>query len=387
MQNFVYNNPTRILFGRDMISRLGSEAAPYGSRALLVTGTGSVRASGVYDRARTALESAGITCTDLSGVVSNPLLSKVREGVDLARSSGADMIVAVGGGSVLDSSKAIAAGAPADHDVWDFFTRAQRIDKALPVFAVLTLAATGSEANGGAVVTNDETREKFSAASIHTYPKVSILDPETTYTVSPAYSAYGAVDAVAHLLEPYFNNANDNDAIQREITEAVIRSIRHAISQVLADPRHYDGRATLMWGSTLALNGLTQAGMGATGFPVHMIEHSLSALYDVPHGAGLSIVYPGWLRHVLDEKSARIARLGRTVFGVEEASDRAAALAAIDALTAWYREIGAPVRLGDWNIPAADIPAIAENAARLAQLWNLRRYTATEIASVLEKCI
>ena len=386
MQNFVYNNPTRILFGRDMISRLGTEAAASGSRALIVTGTGSVRASGVYDRARSALESAGITCTDLSGVVSNPLLSKVREGVDLARSVKADMIVAVGGGSVLDSSKAIAAGARADHDVWEFFTRARRIDAALPVFAVLTLAATGSEANGSAVVTNDDTREKFSAASIHTYPRVSILDPETTFTVSPAYSAYGAVDAVAHLLEPYFNNANENDAIQREITEGVIRSIRQAITQVLADPRHYEGRATLMWGSTLALNGLTQAGMGATGFPVHMIEHSLSALYDVPHGAGLSIVYPGWLRHVLDEKSARIARLGRTVFGVEEASDRAAALATIDALTAWYREIGSPVCLADWNIPASDIPAIADNAARLAQLWNLRRYTAAEIASVLEKC-
>lgn len=387
MQNFVYNNPTRILFGRDMISRLGTEAAPCGSRALIVTGTGSVRASGVYDRARSALESAGITCTDLSGVVSNPLLSKVREGVDLARSVEADMIVAVGGGSVLDSSKAIAAGARADHDVWEFFTRARRIDAALPVFAVLTLAATGSEANGSAVVTNDDTREKFSAASIHTYPRVSILDPETTFTVSPAYSAYGAVDAVAHLLEPYFNNANENDAIQREITEGVIRSIRQAITQVLADPRHYEGRATLMWGSTLALNGLTQAGMGATGFPVHMIEHSLSALYDVPHGAGLSIVYPGWLRHVLDEKSARIARLGRTVFGVEEASDRPAALATIDALTAWYREIGSPVCLADWNIPASDIPAIADNAARLAQLWNLRRYTAAEIASVLEKCL
>jgi alcohol dehydrogenase YqhD (iron-dependent ADH family) len=387
MQNFVYNNPTRILFGRDMIARLGTEAAPHGTRALLVTGTGSVRASGVYDRARAALESAGITCTDLSGVVSNPLLSKVREGVDLARNAGADMVVAVGGGSVLDSSKAIAAGARADHDVWDFFTRARRIESALPVFAVLTLAATGSEANGSAVVTNDDTREKFSAASIHTYPKVSILDPETTYTVSPAYSAYGAVDAVAHLLEPYFNNANENDAIQREITEGVIRSIRQAITHVLADPRHYDGRATLMWGSTLALNGLTQAGMGATGFPVHMIEHSLSALYDVPHGAGLSIVYPGWLRHVLDEKSARIARLGRTVFGVEEASDRDAALATIDALTAWYREIGSPVCLADWNIPASDIPAIASNAERLAQLWNLKRYTADEIAAVLAKCV
>lgn len=387
MQNFVYNNPTRILFGRDMIARLGTEAAPHGTRALLVTGSGSVRASGVYDRARAALESAGITCTDLSGVVSNPLLSKVREGVDLARNAGADMVVAVGGGSVLDSSKAIAAGARADHDVWDFFTRARRIESALPVFAVLTLAATGSEANGSAVVTNDDTREKFSAASIHTYPKVSILDPETTYTVSPAYSAYGAVDAVAHLLEPYFNNANENDAIQREITEGVIRSIRQAITQVLADPRHYDGRATLMWGSTLALNGLTQAGMGATGFPVHMIEHSLSALYDVPHGAGLSIVYPGWLRHVLVEKSARIARLGRTVFGVAEASDRDAALATIDALTAWYREIGSPVCLADWNIPASDIPAIAANAERLAQLWNLKRYTADEIAAVLAKCV
>lgn len=387
MQNFVYNNPTRILFGREMIARLGTEAATHGTHALLVTGTGSVRASGVYDRARTALESAGITCTDLSGVVSNPLLSKVREGVDLARSAGADMVVAVGGGSVLDSSKAIAAGARADHDVWDFFTRARRIESALPVFAVLTLAATGSEANGSAVVTNDDTREKFSAASIHTYPRVSILDPETTFTVSPAYSAYGAVDAVAHLLEPYFNNANDNDAIQREITEGVIRSIRQAITQVLADPQHYDGRATLMWGSTLALNGLTQAGMGATGFPVHMIEHSLSALYDVPHGAGLSIVYPGWLRHVLDEKSARIARLGRTVFGVEEASDRDAAIATIDALTAWYREIGSPVCLADWNIPASDIPAIAANAERLAQLWNLKRYTADEIAAVLAKCV
>ncbi len=387
MQNFTYYNPTRILFGRDMIGRLGAEAAQFGKRALVVTGTGSVRASGVLDKALASLEAAGIACTHVSGVISNPVLSKVREGINAAKASGADMIIAIGGGSVLDSSKAIAAGACVEHDVWDFFTRAQKIESALPLLTVLTLAATGSEMNGGAVVTNEQTLEKFNASSTHTYPRVSILDPETTYTVSPAYSAYGAVDAVAHLLEPYFNNANPNDLIQREITEGLIRAIRTAITDVMRDPRHYEGRATLMWGSTLALNGLTQAGQGPSPFPVHMIEHSLSALYDVPHGAGLSIVFPGWLRHMLAEKQERIARVGRMVFGVTENRDDAAAAAAITALSEWYRSIGSPISLTEWKIPASDIPRIAENASRLARLWNMTRYTEDEIASVLKQCL
>ncbi len=387
MKNFTFHNPTKIVFGRDTLDKAGPEARAFGTRALVLSGMGSSRRSGLYDRVLASLRSAGIECLEIDGVRPNPLLSKVRSTIAATREFRADMIVAIGGGSVIDSAKAVAAGAPAERDVWDFYTRKAAVEAAMPVVAVLTLAATGSEMNGGSVITNDETLEKFNMGSPHTYPKVSILDPTATFTVDPANSAYGAVDAAVHMLEPYFNGANTDAPLQDGLVESLLRTIRSAIPAILRQPDDYQARAVMMWCATYALNGITSAGMGGAHFPVHMIGHSLSALYDTPHGASLSIVLPGWLRSVIGKKTTKIAQLGRTVFDAAGSDDHATAQAAIDAIVAWFDAIGSPSSLRSAGIPARDIPRIAANARRLAGLWGMDDYDETFIAEVLERCL
>jgi hypothetical protein len=302
------------------------------------------------------------------------------------REHGLQVIVAVGGGSVIDSAKAIAAGSPADCDVWTFFSGKQVIKAALPVTAVLTLAATGSEMNAGMVVTNEETKEKFGFQNPLLFPKVSILDPETTFTVPPDYTAYGAADAVAHLLEAYMNTKDEDVPVQMDFMEGLIRNAMQSCERCLTDPRDYGGRAALMWTATLALNGLTVAGLGPTAFPMHMIEHSLSALYNVPHGAGLSVVMLGWLRWRLEQHPVRIARLGRRVFGLTGDADAAVAEQTVNALRDWFSKTGCPVTLAELKIPAEDIAEIAANALALANLWRLDEYSQERIEAVLRLC-
>ena len=290
MQNFVFHNPTKIIFGRDTVPAIGSETRLAGRSALLVFGQKSIRKSGLHKRVVDSLNQAGVRVVEHGGVRSNPLLSHVREGIDKVRENGLEVITAVGGGSVIDTAKAIAAGSLVEHDVWKFFTGKKSIKAALPVTTVLTLAAAGSEMNSGMVITNDETREKFGFGHRLLHPLTSILDPELTFSVPPDYTAYGAVDAIAHVLEFYMTTRDPDTPVQDRLMEGLIKNSMDACERCLKDPRDYGGRANLMWTATLALNGLTAAGLGRVGFPMHMIEHSLSALYDVPHGAGLAVV-------------------------------------------------------------------------------------------------
>jgi len=386
MQNFTFHNPTKIIFGKDTVPLIGKEAARYGTRALVLSGMGSAKASGVYAKALDALKKNSVSFVEVDGIVSNPVLSKVREAIRIAKHQDTEMIVAIGGGSVLDTAKTVAAGAVVEHDVWDFFLRKETIDSALPVLDILTLAATGSEMNGGAVITNGETQEKFSASSIHMYPKVSILDPTTTFSVSPAYSAFGAVDTVVHLLEPYFNNTASHTTMKDGMIESLIRTIIDTIDEILENPHHYPSRATMMWSATMALNGITSAGYGKTSFPVHMIEHSLSALYNVPHGAGLSIVLSGWLQYMLSTKTEKIAQLGKNCFFIHGTDEMAIAQETIEAVRAWFQSINSPTKLSDYNIAETDIPTIAENALLLSKLWDMQEYSDDEIATVLHFC-
>ena len=228
---------------------------------------------------------------ELPGVKSNPLLSKAKEGIELARAKKVDVVLAVGGGSVIDTAKTIAAGAKADHDPWEFFVYTKLVKEALPVLVVLTLSASASEMNAAAVITKDETCQKFSVRSPLIQPKTSILDPEVLFTLTPSYTAYSAVDIITHMLEGYFTNTETGESpLQDRMIYAFMRTLMEATEKSLANPKDYDARANFMWSGTLAFNGLTTAGMGIVGFPVHMIEHSLSALYDIAHGAGLSIM-------------------------------------------------------------------------------------------------
>ncbi len=387
MQNFVFENPTKIIFGKGSIAKIGTEVKRFGSRALMVYGMGSVRTSGVYEQVLNSLKEAGVEFVELPGVKSNPMLSKAKEGIELARSKKADVVLAVGGGSVIDTAKTIAAGARADHDPWEFFVYTKAVKDALPVLVVLTLSASASEMNPAAVITKDETCQKFSVRSPLIQPKTSILDPEVLYTLSPAYTAYSAVDIVTHMLEGYFTNTETGESpLQDRMVYAFMRTLMEATEKSLANPRDYDARANFMWSGTLAFNGLPVAGMGIVGFPVHMIEHSLSALYDIAHGAGLSIVLPGWMTWSAKKRPARFARLAREFFGVTEADDAKAAAAGIAQFKGWFGSIKSPVSLKEGGIPESDIEKIADNAFQLAQTWKLKDYTKDVIIEVLNHC-
>lgn len=387
MQNFIFKNPTKIIFGEGTIPQLGAEAIHFGKKALLVYGKSSIKNNGVFGQVADSLKNSGIEFIEFSGVKSNPVLSHTREGVELAKREVVDMVIAVGGGSVLDESKAIAAGAVVEHDVWGFFTRDRKIESALPLLTVLTLAATGSEMNGGAVITNEETAQKFSMGSPFTYPKVSILDPVTTCSVPKDYTAYGAADATAHLIEGYFTQLDPWTPIQDRFVEGLQKSIRESAARILENPNDYQGRATMMWAATLALNGIVPAGIGKIEFPNHMIEHSLSALYDVAHGAGLAIVIPAWMKYTARTKPEKFAQFAERVFDVQPKSDvHETANAGTEALKEWFSSIGCPVTLAEAGIPAGDIPKIAENAYMLAEKWGISHYTKQVIEEILELC-
>lgn len=386
MEDFLFHNPTKILFGRGKIGELGKEIRPFGSRVLLVYGQGSIRKNGVYDQIVRSLEDHGIERVELPGVRPNPVLSLVYQGIERAREAGVDAVVAAGGGSAMDTAKAIAAGVPADHDVWEFFLFRKTIQRTLPVFAVPTVAASASEMNGAAVITREEGACKFSARSPHLNPRTSILDPSVLFSLSPAYSAYSAVDAITHALEGYFNNTAGEAALQERLIEALIRTIMESTETILRDPRNYDARASMMWSAVLAFNGLTTAGLGRVTLPVHMMEHSLSALYDIPHGAGLSILLPAWMAHRAAGDPGKFARFGRAIFGIEDRDDLSAALRGSRFLRAWFGAIGAPVTLQEGGIPEGDVETIAEHALALAGVWQLPEYTKEVMIEVLRRC-
>lgn len=385
MQNFVFHNPTKIIFGRNTIPAIGTETKLWGSRALLVYGRESIKNNGIYDQVISSLVDAGIKISEHGGVSSNPLLSHVRTGIAKVRKNNIDVIVAVGGGSVIDSAKAISAGAVVDHDVWKFFTGKKSIKKALPLSTILTIAGAGSEMNSGMVITNEESFRKFGFGNKRLFPKVSILDPETTFTVPPDYTAYGAVDAISHVLEFYMTASDPDTPLQDRIMEGLIENAMDACNRCLANPKDYNGRANLMWAATLSLNGLTAAGLGRVGFPMHMIEHSLSSLYNLPHGAGLSIIIPGWLRWFSQTNPARIASLTRRVFPEHSktSNDSLQAKQGITLFHNWFGRIGSPTSLEEVDILKSDISKIAENALHLAKVWRLNSYNREIIENIL----
>ena len=387
MQNFTFWNPTKIVFGEGMIQQIGEESKKYGKKVLLVYGRSSVKKSGVYDKAVDSLKEAGLKIVEFSGVQSNPVLSHLREGIALAKQEQVDAIVAVGGGSVLDESKAIAAGAKTDGDVWDFFIGKASVEDALPVLTIITLAATGSEMNPTGVVTNEDTQMKTSISAPPLFPKVSILDPTATYSVPKSYTAYGAVDAISHIIEGYFTGSDDWTPIQDRLVEGLVLAVMESAEKCLENPEDYQGRATLMWSATLALNGLPVSGIGDFMFPNHLIEHSLSALYDIAHGAGLAIVMPGWMKYYAAKNSPKkFAQFAERIFGIKEDSPEKAAEKGIEALKAWFEKIGAPTTLSAGNIPEEEIGKIAENAAALAVVWGIPVYTKEVIEDVLRLC-
>lgn len=386
MQPFVFHNPTKIDFGAGKVDKVGKATAPYGKKALLVYGQSSLKSTGVFDRITTSLQEAGVEWVEFGGVKSNPVLSHTQAGIELAKKENVDVVLAAGGGSVLDEAKAIAAGVKYAGDVWDFFIDKAKVEDALPLVTVITLAATGSEMNCGGVVTNEKTQQKFNINGTPLFPKISILDPELTYTVPSDYTAYAAVDAISHLIEGYFTSTDTETPLQDRFVEGTVKVIMGATERLLRHGDDADARANMMWASTLALNGLSTAGIGEYGMPNHMIEHSLSAMYDIHHGAGLSIVIPAWMAYQAERTPEKFARFANRVFRCSGGSTAERGLFASEALKNWFRKIGSPINLSEGNIPAEDIPAIAENATMLAQKWGLHEYTKEVIIDILQRC-
>lgn len=382
MDHFSFYNPTRIEFGADKEQQIGSILAANGIKKVLLTyGSDRIKRDGLFARVSTSLADQGIDFVEFGGIVSNPVISKVREAISLVRAHRIEAILSVGGGSVLDSSKSIAAGALYQSDVWDLFVGQGQIDAALPVFSILTLAATGSEMNSGAVVTNEETKEKFAINSVHTFPKVSIVNPALMQTVSRDYLVYSAADIIAHSIEGYFT-AKVQPKIQSRLVESVIATVLETTELLLANPADYHARAEFAWAATLALNGLTYAGTSGFGYPNHMIEHSLSALFNVPHGAGLSVVMPAWMKWYHRQNPQQFQRFAQQLFGVQTAE------AGIAALESWFDTIGTPTRLSQLGITQADLPAILDNLEGNARWFGLAdTYTRAVLTEILTQAL
>ncbi len=367
--HFEYHNPTRLVFGAGALSRLGEMAGRYGKKALIVTGGGSVRRNGAFDRAVASLRAAGLSVAECSGVEPNPRISTVRRGARIARDEGCDLIVALGGGSTMDAAKVMAAAFYYDGDPWDMIRHGQPDPhvptRALPLITVPTLAATGSEMNMGAVITNEETREKSFVQAECLYPRVALADPELTASVPRDQTAYGVCDLITHVTEAYFNGV-DGTPLQDRFAEGVLLTALEWGPRAVADGQDLEARAQVQWASIVALNGWVNSGTRGA-FPVHMIEHTLSAHHDVPHGAGLAALNPSWMRFAAGHRPEKFVQFAERLFGLraEGPDDRDCALRGIDAFETFLKGIGCPTRLSELGIDGGLIDRYARDTLRL----------------------
>ena len=349
MKDFNFYAPTRVVFGRESEARLPELVKQYGATKVLVHyGGGSARRSGLLDKVEQMLREAGIDFVELGGVVPNPLLSKVREGIDLCRREGVDFILAVGGGSVIDSSKAIGYGVPYEGDVWDFWDGKAVPQTAMPVGVVLTIPAAGSEMSSSAVITQDEGMLKRGINSDLCRCKFAIMNPERTYTLPPYQTAAGATDIMMHTMERYFSKYEDA-MLTDAIAEALLRTVMKATKAVLAKSDDYTSRAAIMWAGSLSHNDLTECGT-EKDFACHKLEHELSGLFGVTHGAGLAAIWGSWAHYVMDKHLARFVKFAKNVMGIEapdtsEADQKAIALQGIEATERFFSAIGMPVSI------------------------------------------
>ncbi len=383
MKDFIFYNPTKVYFGKNCMKHFGAECSKWGKKALLVYGKGSIKKNGVYSTVTEALKSKGIEIVEHSGVIPNPVISHTREGVEKAKRENVDFVIAAGGGSVIDESKAICAGAKVDFDVWDFYTGKAVVKDALPLITVLTLPATASEMNAGSVITDEQTGLKLSTGGDALYPKASFLNPEYTMTLPKEQTVYGTVDAISHIVEPYFNHTAENNILSFNIADGVLKTLKLSCENILKNPDNYDFRANHMWAVTVAFNGLIRTGMGKSDFPNHAIEHAISGLFpNVAHGAGLAVVMPAWMTFMKEKIGDLLIRFSDNLFGTNPDSPEKA----ISDFKNWLKSIGAPVSLSELGIEKKDIPAIARKAFEVVSFWQMDKelYSTENIEKILE---
>lgn len=375
MNNFSYELITRIEFGADVIKSVGEEAKSFGSRALLVYGGGSIRNNGVYDTIIESLQESGIAWREFSGVSPNPVINHAFAGALAAKEFEADVIIAAGGGSVIDESKSIAVGRylESSEQLWDRFLGKTAVEQAIPIIAVQTMPATSSETNLVSVMTNDRTREKFGLRSPLIAPKVALLDPEVTKTIPMNHTAYGSVDIMAHLLEGYFSSTvfapvQDNFAL------GLSSAVKQSLDILMHDPKNHEARSAVMWAGAIAWNGLGASGWEGAMINCHAVEHPLSGIYDMAHGAGLTITIPAYLKVRKDRLSDKILRFGYEVLDLDPRKSFSTE-EVIEALESWYCSVGCPVRLSDWKAvspDAYDFPLLVTEIMKMLEVWTGR---------------
>ncbi|KQX57276.1 MULTISPECIES: iron-containing alcohol dehydrogenase [unclassified Paenibacillus] len=382
MNNFTFYNPTTLHFGQGQLEKLTAEVPKYGKNVLLVYGGGSIKQNGIYTNVVHILKGLDVNIFELSGVEPNPRLTTVHRGVDMCRKQSIDLILAVGGGSVIDCAKAIAVGAKYAGDFWDIVTRKASPTGALPLGTVLTIAATGSEMNSGSVITNWETKEKLGWGSPFSFPKFSILDPAHTTSLPENQTVYGMVDIMSHVFEQYFHHTS-NTPLQDGFCETILRTVIDTAPRLLRDLDDLEGRATILYSGTMALNGVLS--MGVRGdWATHNLEHAVSAVHDIPHGGGLAILFPNWMTYTLDANVARFKQFAQNVFDIDaiDKSDRQVAEEGIAALREFLASIGAPSRLSDYDIDDSTIELMADKAMVYGDFGNFKKLTREDVVNI-----
>lgn len=382
MENFTYKRPTELIFGKGTIDQVGEKAKVIGNRVLLVSGSGSIKKSGYYDQITVSLKNAGLEVFELDGVKPNPDISKVREGITMCRDYQIDLVLAAGGGSVIDTSKTIALGFYHQKDPWDIFVEQIATEQALPIGVILSLAATGSEMNGSAVISNVDTQQKLAYNSPHMIPHFSILDPEITYSVPKNHTVYGIVDIAAHVFEQYFDHVPDTP-LQDRMAESVLQTLIENSVNVLVKPEDYAARANIMLSGTIGLNGILAIGK-VTDWASHGIQHELGAVYDIPHGGGLAIVVPNWMKYVCDADFSKFVKYATRVFGVDPAnkSDEEIALEGIERTRSWFSDMGAPSSLAYYGIGEEHLELMAEKATRKGPLGAFKKLDKEDVLKI-----
>ncbi len=391
MVNFNYYTPTRVLFGKGVIDQTGAQVKAFGGKKVLLHyGGGSVKRSGVLDRVKASLDAAGVEYAELGGVVPNPRLGLVYQGIELCKKEGVDFLLPVGGGSVIDSAKAIGYGVVGGGDVWDFYDFKRTPTGCLPVGAVLTIAAAGSEMSNSTVITNENGGVKRACNTDYVRCKFAIMDPQVTMTLPAYQTACGCADILMHTMERYFNGMDETMPVTDAIAEGLMRSVIADAKILKADPQNYAARADVMWASSLSHNGLTGCGHGGGDWACHRLEHELGGMFDVAHGAGLAAIWGTWARYVLPWGPARFARFATHVLGVEPAGDDAAtALRGIEAMEDFYRSIGMPTNLRELGVEPTEeqIKELAHKCVLATPngLGAVKRLTEEDMAEIFRR--
>ncbi len=388
MNSFVYNIPTKVYFGENQLQHLGKELAKFGKRVLLTYGGGSIKRIGLYDRVIEELSNAELEVFELSGIEPNPRIESVREGARMCKEHAIDVLLAVGGGSTLDATKFMAAGACVDHDAWEFFgAEAKPIERALPLVTILTLSATGSEMDSGGVISNLATGDKLGRLAPALQPRVSFLDPTLTYSVSKFQTACGAADMMSHIIEVYFNTQEDLFMLDC-FMEGMLKTIVKYAPVALREPENYEARANLMWTSSWAINGFINGGK-RKAWSCHPMEHELSAVYDITHGLGLAILTPRWMEYCLDETNVdKYVQYGINVFGIDASLDKMAIAKESIRLTAefLFDTLGLQRTFTEVGIKREDYAMMAKKACRYGDIKGFKTLTPTDVERIFEMC-